>query len=288
MLRFKLFLFLFTSASSFAQDSLQVIPFASKSFDQFLNVRDFCISKNESEAYFTVQTPDGKLSQLYRLRKAGSDWQPAELLPFCDANNYLEPFLSEDGLRLYFASDKPVKGEKQTVKNFDLWYVERKAETKEWSEPVNLGKSINSEVDEFFPAVSKNNHLYFTKVAPTGKGKDDIYCCFWDGQKYAAPVLLDDNINSAGYEFNAFISSNEKLLIFTKYGVEGDFGSGDLYIARKDENGVWQKAQNMGPEINTKYMEYCPFYDEQRQILYFTSKRNKTGFSRIYQVKIAL
>jgi hypothetical protein len=140
----------------------------------------------------------------------------------------------------------------------------------------------------------------------TGKGKDDIYFCAWNGKKYASPVLLNDNINSVGYEFNAFISTDEHFLIYTRYNSDGGYGSGDLYIAKKDANGAWQKAENLGAVINSKYMEYCPFYDEKNQVLYFTGKRNllqskafknvkefqeyvnqnENGLSKIYRVKI--
>ncbi|MFT5262908.1 MAG: hypothetical protein ACI8YQ_001647 [Polaribacter sp.] len=41
--------------------------------------------------------------------------------------------------------------------------------------------------------------------SPDGFGKDDIYFCKWEAGKYFTSVLLDENINSSGYEFNAFI-----------------------------------------------------------------------------------
>ena len=307
MPRFKLFIFLFITGFSFSQDSL-VITLFDKSLNQFLNVRDFCISKDGTEAFLTVQSPDGAISQLARITKSGDVWSEAELLIFCDENSYMEPFLSDDDLRLYFASDRPETGARETARNFDLWYVERKSESSSWSEPVNLGKSVNSENNEFYPTLSKNNHLYFTMDAKTGKGKDDIYFCAWNGKKYASPVLLNDNINSQGYEFNAFISSDEQFLIYTKYNTADGMGSGDLYLAKKDPNGAWQKGENLGPIINTKYMEYCPFYNEKTQTLYFTSKRNSlqskdfknmeefqqyvnqnaNGLSKIYRVKIRL
>lgn len=303
MHQLKLFIFLLITNASFSQDSTLVTLF-DKSLNQFLNIRDFCISKDGAEAFFTVQSPDGAISQLVKITKSGNTWSEAELLHFCDKNNYMEPFLSDDGLRLYFASDRPYKETK--TKNFDLWFVERKTNMDSWSEPINLGKQVNSENNEFYPTLSKNNNLYFTMDAETGKGKDDIYYCSWNGKKYAAPVLLNDNINSSGYEFNAFISSDERFLIYTKYNTPDGMGSGDLYLAKKDLNGDWQKAENLGSVINTKYMEYCPFYDEKTQTLYFTSKRNnlqlkdfksleefqeyvnenQNGLSKIYRVKI--
>lgn len=305
MLRFNFLLFLLFTSSLFSQDSIQVSLFE-KQLNQFLNVRDLCISKDGTEAFFTVQSPDGAISQLARMRKSDNHWLEAELLAFCDENSYIEPFLSDDALRLYFASDKPLKEAKDIPKNFDLWYVERKSVSDLWSEPINMGKPVNSENNEFYPTLSKNNNLYFTMDAKTGKGKDDIYFCSWNGKKYAAPVLLNDNVNTSGYEFNAFISNDERFLVYTKYNAEGGYGSGDLYIARKDQDGVWQKPENLGQIINSKYMEYCPFYDEKTQTLYFTSKRNnlqsksfknmlefqdyvnqnENGLSKIYSVKV--
>jgi hypothetical protein len=152
--------------------------------------------------------------------------------------------------------------------------VERTNLSSDWSIPVNLGAPVNSAEDEFYPTLADNQNLYFTMDSKTGLGKDDIYFCRWDGKDYAAPVLLNANINSDGYEFNAFIAKDESFLIYTKYGTADGLGSGDLYLAKKDEKGEWLLATNMGNTINTPFMEYCPFYDSNTSILYFTSKRN--------------
>lgn len=178
-----------------------------------------------------------------------------------------------------------------------------------WSKPKNLGAPVNSNLDEFYPSVSKNNNLYFTMVSPAGYGKDDIYVSTWDGNKYEKPILLNKNINSDGYEFNAFISLDEDFLLFSKYNEDDSQGSGDLYISKKNATGEWQKATNIGtPPINTKYMEYCPFYDQKNEILYFTSKRlhiksrkftsvidfknyvegSKNGLSKIYKTVLKI
>ncbi len=280
----------------------------SNNLNQFTNVRDFCISENGNEAFFTIQSPFQEISQIAFITKKNNEWSQPVLLPFCDAFMYLEPFLSSDGKRLFFVFDRPLNENGQEKKDFDIWYVERKSLTENWSKPINLGKPVNSELDEFYPSVSQNNNLYFTMVSPNGLGKDDIYYCKWENGNYSNPILLDKNINSEGYEFNAFISKKEDFLLFTKYNEKGGFVSGDLYISKKDSNGNWQKATNLGAPINTKFMEYCPYYDEKNQMLYFTSKRNqlisreflsisdfqnyvtasKNGLSKIYKMKINL
>jgi hypothetical protein len=260
-----------------------------KSLNQFLNVRDFCISKDGDEAFFTIQSPGQEISQLAFIRKENNEWSEPEMLPFCDSYMYLEPFLSFNDNRLFFVSDRPLTDFISDKKDFDIWYVDRNNKDDEWSEPMNIGKPINSDLNEFYPSVSKNNNLYFTKESPNGYGKDDIYFCKWEDDKYSNPIILDENINSAGYEFNAFISKNEDFIIYSKYNEKDGQGSGDLYISKKDTNRNWKKATNLGIPINTKYMEYCPFYDEKNQILYFTSKRNNIKsrkFNNILDFKI--
>lgn len=256
-----------------AQNSSEITLF-DKKLNQFLNVRDFSISEDGNEAFFTIQSPNQEISQIAYIKKEKNIWSEPQLLPFNDAYSYLEPFLGNNGNRLYFVSDQPLDPAKTDKKDFDIWYVERKNKNSEWSKPINLGKPVNSEMNEFYPTLSDNGNLYFTMESPNGLGKDDIYFCKWENNSYSAPQLLDENINSSGYEFNAFVSRKENFILFTKYNEKGGQGSGDLYISKKGSDGKWQKAENLGSPINTKYMEYCPFYDEKNQILYFTSKRN--------------
>ncbi|RXM50208.1 MULTISPECIES: TolB family protein [unclassified Chryseobacterium] len=257
----------------FSVQNTSEISLFNKDLNQFLNTRDLTLSKDGNEAYFTIQSPNQEISQIAFIKKNKGSWNEPQLASFNDSFSYMEPFLSSDGKRLYFASDRPLHRDQQQKKDFDIWYVERNTESSKWSEPVNMGKPVNSELNEFYPSLSHNNNLYFTMESPNGMGKDDIYFCKWDGKAYAAPQLLNENINSSGYEFNAYISPKENFIIYTKYNEKGGLGSGDLYISKKSSDGNWQKAENLGTNINTKFMEYCPFYDEKNKTLYFTSRR---------------
>lgn len=293
-------------AQGVSSDPNLVIELVNSELNKFQNLRDFSISPNEDEVYFTVQSLNFVLSLIVCVKDG--EWDNPVILPFCDKYLYLEPFLSNDGKRLYFASNRP-KNELDTLKSdFDIWYVDRKDRNSKWSDPINMGSQVNSKCDEFYPTLADNNNLYFTMVSDLGLGEDDIYYCRWDGTGYSKPILLDTNINSKGYEYNAFISRDENLLIYTKHGTSDGFGSGDLYVSKKGENGEWMPAINLGNKINTKYMEYCPFYDNRTNTLYFTSKRsnlspqsfksirqfqeyvtnNENGQSKIYKCKIIL
>ena len=263
--------FLMNSHITHAQITAEITPVPG--LINFQNLRDYCLNASGDEDFFTIQSPNGEISQIATRKKTNSGWSSPELMPFCDAFMYLEPFLATNGLTLYFVSDRPLNDGDTTKKDFDIWMVKRAATTAAWSEPVNLGTTVNSTNDEFYPSLTTSGDLYFTMAAPEGMGKDDIYMCKMTSTGYEKPTILPSPINSAGYEFNAFISPDGNILIYTKYNAPGGFGSGDLYIAKKDNGGNWQEPQNMGTDLNSMYMEYCPFYHYPTATLYFTSRR---------------
>ncbi len=251
---------------------------------RFPNVRDFCVSKKGTEAYFTSKNVDESNATIIKIAGYGKYWFKTKIAPFSGKYNDLEPFLTPDGLRLFFSSDRPINA-LDTVRDYDIWYVERPHIDSVWSAPINLGFPVNTLSDEFYPSLSANNNLYFTCDCPNSKGKDDVYFSEWNGNSYMTPISLSDSINSVGYEYNAFIAPDESYLIFGAYKREDGYGSGDLYISYRSDNGSWSNSENLGMSINSKWMDYCPFVDTRTHTLYFTSKRIKEnkrqGFDNI-------
>jgi len=264
---------LFVNCSLLSQENKAVEPIFN-SLTSFPNVRDFTLSATGEEGYITVQSPLEEISVLVKITKSGNKWAEHTILPFSGKYKDLEPFLSKDNLRLYFASNRPKPDSTNVSKDFDIWYVERSSIDTEWGLPVNLGAPINTNHNEFYPSVSQQNNMYFTSDRPTSKGKDDIFCSTWNNNKYSEPFSLSESINSVGYEFNAYVSFDESYLIFSAYKRKDGFGSGDLYISFKDKNNKWSKAINMGKDINSKAMDYCPFINHNSTTMYFTSKRS--------------
>lgn len=300
-------LFLLITSISFSQNEMKVLP-AFEELTRYQNIRDLTISANQDEVYFSIQNTSEDRAVIAVMKKKNNIWQKPEITSFSGKFRNIEPFLSSDGLRLYFASNRPLENEDITPKDYDIWYVQRKKINSDWSEPINIGAPVNSKNDEFYPCVTLSGNLYFTSDAVKSHGKDDILISKWDGKQYLEPENLGLKVNSAGYEFNAFVSPNETFIIYTCYGKEDGFGSGDLYISYKDKNENWDYPKNLGIDVNSKQMDYCPFYDTSTQILYFTSKRvepsqkefksltefeteitkYENGLSRIYKTNIKL
>jgi hypothetical protein len=264
---------IFYSSIAFAQEK-KVVPFLPEIFSQFPNVRDIAISTEGDEIYFSVQSHVDEVSFIASAKRENNKWSNPEIVSFSGKYFDIEPFLSSDGLKLFFASNRPVGNTDDKLKDFDIWYVQRENKNSKWSSLINLGEPINSPANEFYPSIAKNNNLYFTCDERSTKGKDDIFFSPWENGKYSDPISLSDSINSDGYEFNAFVAPDESYIIFTAYQREDGFGSGDLYMSVKDSKGIWAKAKNLGVEINSNKMDYCPFVDAKTNTLYFTSKRS--------------
>lgn len=278
-----------------------------EAFESYPKVRDFTINSNSDEAYFTVQSPNEELSGIFKIVKINGHWKKAQLASFSGQFKDLEPFLSPNGLQLYFASNRPLQPFEVTAKDFDIWMVERKTASSEWSVPINLGKPVNTEHNEFYPAITISKTIYFTSDRPTAKGKDDIFKAKWVSESYEEIISLSEAINTEGYEFNSYVAPDESFMIFSGYARKDGLGSGDMYISYNTE-GEWSTAKNLGAPFNSKQMDYCPFVDWGTKTLYFTSKRTtlqakkrlsteqfldainaySNGLSRIYKIDMTI
>lgn len=282
---------------------------AFKILREYQKIRDFTMTSDGKEAYFTIQSPLEEVAVIALIRKKGEDWTEPEIVTFSGQYRDLEAFLSPDNLRLYFVSNRPLNESLTEPKDFDIWYVEREGPGSEWGKPVNIGLPVNTEHNEFYPAITKSNNLYITSDRPDSKGQDDIFFCAWNNDQYSEPVSLSEAVNSDSYEFNAYVAPDESFLIFSGYNREDGYGSGDMYISFRDSENNWSAAVNLGENINSKYMDYCPFVNLRTGTLYFTSRRSsiqpinniqsmedfknvtniyENGNSRIYMVNINL
>ena len=299
-MKYLLSLFLLLLFSNLYANSSVVMPDISKHFH---NVRDFTL--HENEAYFSAQSTLGDLSVIIRIERKDNNWLNPQIASFSGHFHDIEPFISADGLTLYYASKRP-KSDSHESKDYDIWYVERKNKQEKWSDPINMGSIVNSDKNEFYPSIADNGNLYFTANYEDSKGKDDIYLSKFIDGNYQAPYSLSDSINTEGDEYNAFIAPDESYLIFGAYNRSDGFGSGDLYISYKKSNSNWTLAENMGEIINSKQMDYCPFV--YMNTLYFTSRRSQykntafndidellktfnsieNGMSRVYQTDLIL
>jgi len=239
--------------------------------DGFSN-RDMAISPDGNDLYYSLQWSYGIYSVILHSKKINGEWTKPETAPFSGRFNDLEPAFSPDGNKLFFTSNRPINGS-DSLKDYDIWFLQKKGNG--WEGPYNLGTTINTDKDEFYPSLSKNGNLYFTR--DNGDAKDDIFLSLFKNGKYELPQALPDAVNSKGYDFNSFIDPDENFIIFSSYKRTDDLGGGDLYFSLR-KNGSWLPAVHFGKEINSPALDYSPFISADRRYFFFTSKRQLIKF----------
>jgi len=201
-------------------------------------------------------------------RWTGGKWGTPEVASFSGRFSDYDPFMSPDGSRLYWISNRPVGG---TAKDdYDIWVVEKQG--KSWGEPMHLPDPINTDAQEFYPTVATDGTLYFSSTRPGGKGRGDIYRARRDSIGFSAPESLGDSVNSALHDADPYIAPDQSFIIFTSYNRPDGAGDGDLYVSY-NHGGQWSSARHLENGINSAAREYCPIVSPDGRWLYFTSFR---------------
>lgn len=255
----------------------EAILFAPGIVSDELSNRDMAISPTNDELLYTVQYRGGVFSTILHAEKKNGKWSKPAVANFSGKYNDLEPAFSPDGKKLYFASNRPLPG--TATKDYNLWVLSK--ENGKWSNPVPLPEPVNSTADEFYPSVAKSGSIYFTRIVKE-KGEDIVYCK-WNNNVFEPAISLPDVINTSGDEFNAFIDPDEQFVIYTGYKRKDAFGTGDLYISKKNEQGEWTASVNLGNTINGTGLTYCPYISPDKKYFFFSSSRNsiiKTPFEK--------
>lgn len=106
-----------------------------------------------------------------------------------------------------------------------------------------------------------------------GEKSCDIYVRKWDDKAWSAPTAL--NINTQEFtETQPSVSVNkdgETILYFVS-NRNGGKGKLDIWMARETAYGEFKDAINLPAPINTIDNESTPFFDEERQSLFFSSE----------------
>jgi hypothetical protein len=225
-----------------------------------MNERDFSMNPEMNEMYFTIN--EGNAYAIVFSKLSEGEWTAPEVVTFNSDYNDIEPFVSPDGERLYFSSDRPFHGKNM---GFDIWYVTRQKEG--WGSPVRLDSTVNSEKNEFYPSVALNKNLYFTEH------NDYLVKSEFKNGEYQNPQKLSDSINTGGHEFNAFIAPDESYILFTSYGWPQTAGRGDLFISHQNSDGSWTKAQCLDKSVNSSGLDFCPYVSPDSKTLFFSSRR---------------
>ncbi|NPA67118.1 MAG: hypothetical protein GXO50_00765, partial [Chlorobi bacterium] len=170
------------------------------------------------------KSKDGVIKlQIFTSENIDGDWQDPVSLPFNSSEYSVgHPALTEDGKTMYFASDMP-----GGYGGTDI-YVTRKDENGNWSDPENLGETVNTEGNEMFPFIHKNGMLFFASDGLPGIGGLDVFMTKKEGNDFIKPKNLGVPVNSNYDDFALIIDENMKSGFFSSNRTDGK-GNDDIY-----------------------------------------------------------
>ncbi len=227
--------------------------------------RDITISPDGDEIFFCVSIGGFKYTAIICCKRLNGVWTSPEVASFSKeaTDQNFEPALSSDGQNLFFLSTRDG--------NEDIWMAERQGDG--WGETRNLGAPVSTEDAEYFPSLTNDGTIYFTRSKP-GEASFAYRSRFTDGS-YREPELLPEQVNCGSNRFNVYVSRNEDFVIIPAIGMEDSYGGVDYYISFRSENDSWSEPQNMGPELNTPATgEYSASISPDGKYLFFMSNRS--------------
>jgi outer membrane protein OmpA-like peptidoglycan-associated protein len=149
--------------------------------------------------------------------------------------------------------------------------------------PVNLGDSINTKYDEYWPSISADEQtLVFTRLIPRNENyeisninrQEDFFESVnvngvWQGAKPLGPP-----INTPGNEGAQSLSADGQKMYFTACDRPDGMGKCDIYFSYK-KGDTWSNPVNLGPPVNTEYSEKQPSISSDGKTLYYVSNNPK-------------
>jgi len=183
-------------------------------------------------------------------KDASGRWSAPEALPINSGSyNVGQPALSPDGKYLFFVSDM-----NNGYGKSDIFYCENVNGT--WSEPVNLGKTINTPGTEVTPYCDPSGRLYFASDGLGGFGGLDIFYTMKTEDGWTDPVNMGEPYNSPEDDFSYYIATSENYSFFAsnRSGKTGIFRA-DPQFPTFDEVMPQKELKYCGTIFEKKMME---------------------------------
>lgn len=248
------------------------------------------ITADGKQFLFTREIREGeqiRQEDFYMSNKVSGAWEKA--FPMTGVNtpgNEGAPSISADGNYMFFASCMEMSGDygspdRKGYGSCDIFYSQKV--NGKWTKPVNVGPPINTANWETQPSFSSDGKtLYFIRgLISRGDIKEqDIYVStIGEDGRFSTPVKLSDKVNTTGQEESVFIHPDNQTLYFSSDGHPG-LGGLDIFMSKKQADGSWGEAVNLGYPINSYKDDNSLLVDPSGKIAYFASNR-EGGFGNL-------
>lgn len=146
-----------------------------------------------------------KIQKIFRAEKINGQWKNVREVALCPKYySATHPTISEDGKRLFFASNMP-----GTFGKYDI-YVSTIQENGTFGVAKNLGEKVNSKKNDLYPNLAAGNTLFFASDGRNGYGGLDLHMAQVGRKKVDWSVNLGSDINSKEDDFSIVLPTRDR------------------------------------------------------------------------------
>ena len=201
--------------------------------------------------------------------------------------NESTPVFTKDGKTVFFTRNNFLnkKKGKDAHKTTLLKLYKATIVDDKWSNITELPFNSN-EYSVAHPALSADEKtLYFASNMIGTLGQSDLFKVALNSDgSYGKPVNLGTTINTEGRETFPMVT-NENEIYFASDGHPG-LGGLDVFVAKEQADGSYQKVENVGEPINSSKDDFAYLVNTSTRIGYVTSNRDGgQGGDDIYRFK---
>lgn len=147
----------------------------------------------------------------------------------------------------------------------DIYYNEKTENG--WGEPISVGTNINTAETEYYPSVTYDGTLFFSRAGKWSDGRI-MYSTVENGQ-YSLPVDIGLPVNNGG-ALHAFVAPDKSYMLFNSPRA-GSYTQLDIWISFHNKDGSWTEPQNLGETINSGADAIlCPTVSPDGKYMFFT------------------
>lgn len=233
-------------------------------------------SPDHNEMYFTRNSSSTR-AKIWVSKKINNKWSEPSIVEFMDEFPGSESCISPDGEYFFYVRVNKI----QETFEQDIYKVVKTEHG--WNGLTRL-TDIDLGNRRISPSVASNGNLYFSGDYDK-PGQKDIYVSEFINGNYSLPINLGEEVNSEFDESHVFVAPDERYILFDSHR-PNENGKTDIYISVKTNVGLWSKALNIGPPVNSEYSDWYPTVTPDGKYLMFSRNIDRAADIMRVDVKI--
>jgi len=125
--------------------------------------------------------------------------------------------------------------------------------------PQTLGPPLSSPDPELTCSIAGNNSIYILRGGSGG----GVFCAPYENDTWSRVIKLPIKGCDPG------VAPDGSFMVVADKDKPGGYGHFDLNLILRLPDGTWSKPRNLGPKINSAYIEFGPRISPDKKYLFF-------------------